>query len=114
MGLYAAGIVIYAISGVLYPAEIPSWMKLVALLGIIGLFCLAIVQALLRLHGLDLRAWWFLVVPLLLESYGLGAGMQFVQGTVGPNHFGLDPKRPLLPLAAVPIALLPPDADIEL
>ncbi|MFC6222486.1 DUF805 domain-containing protein [Hymenobacter artigasi] len=113
LGLYAAGIVIYAIPGLLYPAEIPSWMQLVALAVIVGLFYLVIVQALLRLHDLDLRAWWFLVALLPLVSYVLGAGMQFVQGTIGPNRFGLDPKRPSLLPAALPITLLPPDADIE-
>ncbi|GAB2853960.1 DUF805 domain-containing protein [Hymenobacter ruber] len=111
--LYAAIVGIYAIPGLVYPAEIPIWMKLSALVVIIGLFYLVIVQALRRLHDLDLRAWWFLVALLPLVSYVLGAGMQFVQGTIGPNRFGLDPKRPLLRPAAVPIATLPPEADVK-
>lgn len=54
---------------------------------------LTLVQALLRLHDLDLSAWWALVGLLPLVSYVLGAGLQFVPGTVGSNRFGPDPKR---------------------
>ena len=101
LGLYIAGGIIYAIPGLLYPAEIPTWIALTALLGIVGAFYLVVVQGLLRLHDLNLRAWWFFIAFLPLISYVLGAGMQFVQGTIGPNRFGPDPKRPwLLPVAS--------------
>jgi uncharacterized membrane protein YhaH (DUF805 family) len=106
LGLYAAGVVIYAIPGLLYPAEIPAWVELVAYLGIIAVCYLVVVQALLRLHDLNLQGWWFLLALLPFVSYILGAGIQFVQGTIGPNRFGLDPKRPLL----LPAAFLPPEA----
>ena len=113
LGLYIAGIVIYAIPSLLYPAEIPSWMQLATLLVIVGLFYLVIVQVLLRLHDLNFSSWWSLIMLLPVVSYILGGGLQFVQGTIGPNRFGLDPKRPLLLTAAIPRALLPPDAAIE-
>jgi uncharacterized membrane protein YhaH (DUF805 family) len=93
LGLYALGIIVYAIPGVLYKAEIPAALKVAAFLGLTGIFYLVVVQVLLRLHDLNLRAWWFLVLFLPVVSYVLSAGVQFVQGTIGPNRFGPDPKR---------------------
>jgi uncharacterized membrane protein YhaH (DUF805 family) len=99
LGLYALAFAIYAVPGLLYQAEVPSGVALAALAGIVAVLYLTMVQVALRLHDLDLRAWWWLVAFLPGLSYVLGAGLQFVQGTIGPNRFGLDPKRP---------ALLPP------
>jgi uncharacterized membrane protein YhaH (DUF805 family) len=114
IGLYAAGIIIYALPGWLYADEIPALVELAAFTGLVMVWYLVVVQVLLRLHDLNLRAWWALIGLLPLVGYVLGAGLQFVQGTVGPNRFGLDPKRPLLlPVAAVPAALPPPDVDLE-
>lgn len=97
-GLYALGTAVYAIPGLLYQAEIPPLVELAAFMGLVGVFYLLVVQMLLRLHDLDLRAWWALVALLPGLSYVLGAGLQFVQGSVGPNRFGPDVKRPdLLP-----------------
>ena len=98
-GLYALGVLVYALPGWLYVAEIPAYVKLAAVAGLVMIWYLVLVQVLLRLHDLDLRAWWALVTLLPAVSYLLGAGLQFVQGTIGPNQFGLDPKRPqLLPI----------------
>ena len=37
-------------------------------------------------------------------SYVLGLGLQLVQGTIGPNRFGPDPKRPgLMPTLLGPL-----------
>ena len=114
IGLYAAGLFIYALPGGLYAADVPMYVELAALAGLAVVWYLVVIQILLRLHDLDLRAWWALVGLLPLVGYVLGAGLQFVQGTVGPNRFGLDPKRPLLlPVAALPTALPPPDVDLE-
>ena len=105
LGLHALAVVIYAIPGALYAAEIPFLYKIAALLGLTGVFYLVIIQGLLRLHDLNMRAWWFLVAILPLVSYVLGAGMQLVQGTIGPNRFGLDPKRPQLLPPVTPAGL---------
>jgi uncharacterized membrane protein YhaH (DUF805 family) len=83
----------------MYGAEIPYQAELMAELGLVLLMYLMTVQSLLRLHDLDMSAWWALLLLLPLVSYLLGSGLQFVQGTIGPNRFGADPKRPgLLPL----------------
>ena len=109
LGLYGLGIIVYAIPGLLYEAEVPSSVSLAAVLGLLGVFYLLMVQVLLRLHDLNLRAWWALVAFLPGFSYVLGAGLQFVQGTIGPNRFGLDTKRPMLLLPPPePEQLLPP------
>ena len=111
--LYALGIGTYAMPGLFYAAEIPAFVSLAAFVGLLVVAYLTVVQALLRLHDLDLRGWWFLVAFLPVVSYVLGAGLQFVQGTVGPNRFGLDPKRPFLlppPPAAV---ILPANEEID-
>ena len=98
LGLYALALVTYAVPGLLYATKVPAPIALLALAGFIVIFYLVVVQALLRLHDLNLSSWWSLIMLLPIVSYILGAGLQFVQGTVGPNRFGLDPKRPhLLP-----------------
>ncbi|MBF9222533.1 DUF805 domain-containing protein [Hymenobacter ruricola] len=111
LGLNALVFGIYAVPGLLYKADVPPGVALASLAGIAAVLYLTVVQSLLRLHDLDLRGWWFLVAFLPVVSYVLGAGMQLVQGTIGPNRFGLDPKRPLL-LPAAPIASLP-DAPLS-
>ncbi|MBJ6108930.1 DUF805 domain-containing protein [Hymenobacter sp. BT523] len=102
LGLYTLAILFYAAPGLLYAAEVPPGLALAALAGIVAVLYLTMVQVALRLHDLDLRAWWWLVMLLPGVSYVLGAGLQFVQGTVGPNRFGPDPKRPHL-LPALPL-----------
>ncbi|MBD2767035.1 DUF805 domain-containing protein [Hymenobacter sp. BT664] len=96
LGLYALGIIIYATPGLLYATEVPPTVAVAASVGFIVVMYLVMVQVALRLHDLDLRAWWWLVGLLPGVSYVLGAGLQFVQGTIGPNRFGPDPKRPTL------------------
>lgn len=101
--LYALVIVIYGIPSWLYAADIPEHVKLIAGLGMMAVWYLLLVQTLLRLHDLGLSGWWSLIALLPLATYVLGPGVQLVQGTIGPNRFGPDPKRPeLLPLAAAP------------
>lgn len=113
-GLYLVGILVYALPGWLYATEIPAYVELAALAGLIAVWYLVVVQLLLRLHDLNLRAWWALAILLPLGSYVLGAGLQFVQGTIGPNRFGLDPKRPLLlPVAPIVEAVLPDEGAGE-
>ncbi|MDO7845386.1 DUF805 domain-containing protein [Hymenobacter sp. M29] len=104
VALYALGIGVYAIPGLLYAAEVPGMVGLAVFVALLAVVYLCIIQALLRLHDLNLRGWWFLIAFLPIVSYILGAGMQFVQGTIGPNRFGLDPKRPtLLPPLVAPL-----------
>lgn len=94
--LYALGLGFYSLPS-LFPSSKPdSPAEIVASLGIALAFYLVVVQALRRLHDLDLSAWWVFIAFLPLVSYVLGAGLQFVQGTIGPNRFGPDPKRPAL------------------
>lgn len=101
--LYALAIVIYGIPSWLYAADIPEHVKLIAGLGMMAVWYLLLVQTVLRLHDLGLSGWWALIALLPLATYVLGPGVQLVQGTIGPNRFGPDPKRPeLLPLAAAP------------
>ncbi|UOQ98478.1 DUF805 domain-containing protein [Hymenobacter sp. 5317J-9] len=108
LGLYALAILFYAIPGLLYASDVPAGLALGALVGIVAVLYLTMVQVALRLHDLDLRAWWWLVMLLPGVSYVLGAGLQLVQGTVGPNRFGPDPKRPyLLP----PLLVQDPEAE---
>ncbi|GAB3854652.1 hypothetical protein GCM10028822_24780 [Hymenobacter terrigena] len=98
LALYALAVVVYALPGLLYAVQVPSFVALLALGGFVVIFYLILVQTLLRLHDLNLSSWWSLVMLLPIVSYILGGGLQLVQGTVGPNRFGLDPKRPhLLP-----------------
>ena len=102
--LYALGLGIYAIPGLLYAAEIPALVSLTAFVALLAVGYLTVIQALLRLHDLDLRGWWVLVAFLPVVSYVLGAGLQFVRGSIGPNRFGLDPKRPCqLPPSMPPV-----------
>lgn len=111
MGLYLTGILIYALPGWLYAETIPATVQLAAIGGLAAVWYLVVVQCLLRLHDLDLRAWWALVGLLPVVSYALGTGLQLVQGSIGPNRFGLDPKRPLLlPPAS---EMLPPAASSD-
>ena len=106
LGLYALALAVYAVPGLLYAITVPSVITLLALVGFVVIFYLVVVQALLRLHDLNLSSWWSLIMLLPVVSYILGGGLQFVQGTVGPNRFGPDPKRPhLLP---PPTAIAPP------
>jgi uncharacterized membrane protein YhaH (DUF805 family) len=111
IGLYALALVVYALPGLLYAVEVPLAVALLALAGFVVIFYLVVVQALLRLHDLNLSSWWSLILFLPVASYVLGAGMQFVQGTVGPNRFGLDPKRPSLLPPLPPAAIAPPLND---
>ncbi len=106
LGLYALALMVYATPGLLYSVAVPAAIALLALAAFAGIFYLVIVQALLRLHDLNLSSWWSLVMLLPVVSYVLGAGLQFVPGTVGPNRFGLDPKRPYL-LPPPPAAISP-------
>ena len=101
LGLYAMGACVYAVPGLLYQAEVPSLVQLLAMVGFSAVGYLVVVQSLLRLHDLDLKSWWALVLLLPIVSYVLGAGMQFVQGTIGPNRFGPDPKRPDRPFPSL-------------
>lgn len=96
LSLYALALVVYAIPGLLYSLKVPAAIALLALVGFVVIFYLVLVQALLRLHDLNLSSWWSLAMLLPVISHIMGAGLQFVQGTVGPNRFGLDPKRPYL------------------
>jgi uncharacterized membrane protein YhaH (DUF805 family) len=76
---------------------------------LVVVFALLVVQMIQRLHDLDLRGWWLLLSLLPLAGYALGTGLQLVQGTVGPNRFGPDPKRPHLlpePLPLPPLETL--------
>jgi uncharacterized membrane protein YhaH (DUF805 family) len=77
-GLYALGILVYALPGWLYVVEIPVYVKLAAVAGLVTVWYLVLVQVLLRLHDLDLRAWWASVALLPSMSYVLGAGLQLV------------------------------------
>lgn len=87
------------------------WLKWAAFAGIALVYYLLFVQMIKRLHDLDLKGWWVLVGLLPVVNYVLGAGLQFVQGTIGPNRWGLDPKRPhLLP----PLPPVPDDTDNSL
>lgn len=75
------------------------WKNL-ALLGIALCFYLIALQHIKRLHDLDMRGWWLLLALVPLISLVLGAGMQFVAGTAGPNRFGPPPGQAL----AAPVA----------
>ena len=78
----------------------PLWQNL-ALVGMVLCFYLAFLQAVKRLHDIDLVAWWLLLGLLPGISFILGAGMQFIAGTAGPNRFGPPPRQP----AVQPLAL---------
>ncbi len=68
-----------------------SWQNL-ALAGMVACYYLVIAQSIKRLHDLDLRGWWLLLAFVPMVNFGLGAGMQFVAGTAGPNRFGPAPR----------------------
>ncbi|WP_426060406.1 DUF805 domain-containing protein [Hymenobacter sp. B1770] len=98
--LYVLGFGFYALPSLLPATVLGSITELVATLGLMGISYLVVVQMLRRLHDLGLSAWWLLVILFPLGNYVMGAGLQFVQGTIGPNRFGPDPKRPTLLLSA--------------
>ncbi|WP_201985854.1 DUF805 domain-containing protein [Hymenobacter rubidus] len=108
LGLYALGAGIYAVPGLLYTAEIPVALALGALVGFLLIGYLVVVQCLLRLHDLNLSSWWALVLLLPIVGYVLSGGLQLVQGTIGPNRFGPDTKRPGL----LPPPLLQPESEL--
>ena len=111
LALYALGIILYALPGLLYAVTVPAPVALLALVGFVVIFYLVVVHALLRLHDLGLSSWWSSVMLLPVVSYILGAGLQFMQGTVGPNRFELDPKRPYLLPPLPPVMALSPMND---
>lgn len=92
--LYAVAVAFYALPSLIPDPELQTTLHLIAGVGIAVAWYLVIIQALLRLHDLDLSAWWALVGLLPVVSYVLGGGLQLVQGSIGPNRFGPDPKRP--------------------
>ena len=53
---------------------------------------IVIIQSIKRLHDLSLSGWWGLLMLVPWAGYGLGLGMQLVDGASGPNRFGPDPK----------------------
>ncbi|WP_422653717.1 DUF805 domain-containing protein [Hymenobacter sp.] len=57
IGLYALGVLVYAAPGGLYAAEIPASVELAAFAVMILVWYLLVVQMLLRLHDLNIRAW---------------------------------------------------------
>ncbi|RZK23004.1 MAG: DUF805 domain-containing protein [Hymenobacter sp.] len=77
-----------------------GWQNL-ALVGMALCAYLVFLQTVKRLHDLDLRAWWLLVLLLPVVSLVLGAGMQFVAGTAGPNRFGPAPRQAAQALLAL-------------
>ena len=107
MGLYALAILMYGLPELLCGAEIPAYAETLVLCGFALVGYLVVVQVLQRLHDLDMSAWWAFVMFLPLVSYVLGAGLQLVQGTRGPNRFGPDPKRPALPATSQSSSELP-------
>ncbi|MBT9395451.1 DUF805 domain-containing protein [Hymenobacter sp. NST-14] len=53
---------------------------------------IVVIQSIKRLHDLNLSGWWGLLLLMPWIGYGLGIGMQLVEGSSGPNRFGPDPK----------------------
>jgi uncharacterized membrane protein YhaH (DUF805 family) len=78
-----------------------AYWQNISLAGIFICLYLVVTHAIKRLHDIEMRGWWLVVLFLPIASLILGAGMQFVAGTVGPNRFGPDPKQSG-ELAAVP------------
>jgi uncharacterized membrane protein YhaH (DUF805 family) len=74
----------------------PVWQNL-ALAGMVFCAYLIFLQTVKRLHDLNMRGWWLLILLLPIVSLLLGAGMQFVAGTPGPNRFGPSPCQPFAP-----------------
>ena len=52
--LYVVGFGIYAIPGLLYATEIPAVVSLAAFVALLAVVYLTVIQAMLRLHDLDL------------------------------------------------------------
>ncbi|MFD1874017.1 DUF805 domain-containing protein [Hymenobacter bucti] len=78
-----------------------SVWKNLSLAGLIICFYLIFLQSVKRLHDLDMRAWWLLVLLLPVASLVVGAGMQFVAGTAGPNRFGPSPRQSAVLYSAI-------------
>ena len=104
---YALGVGFYALPSLLPHTVLGNNIKIVAVAGMMTAWYLIVIQTLKRLHDLDLSAWWALIGFLPVVGYVLGPGLQLIQGTVGPNRFGPDPKRPHL----LPAVSEPPAAD---
>lgn len=92
--LYALGIAFYALPSFLPDPALQPALRLIAIAGMVATWYLVVIQAILRLHDLDLSAWWALAGLLPIASYVLGGGLQLVQGSIGANRFGPDSKRP--------------------
>ena len=71
-------------------SSVGGWKNL-ALVGILICIYLVAVQAIKRLHDLDMRGWWLLLFFVPLVGFVLGTRIQFMPGTTGPNRFGVDP-----------------------
>jgi uncharacterized membrane protein YhaH (DUF805 family) len=70
-----------------------AYWQHISLVGIAICLYLVLTHTIKRLHDIELRGWWLLLLFLPIASLILGAGMQFVAGTAGPNRFGPDPKQ---------------------
>lgn len=58
---------------------------------LIGVGVLIIIQAIKRLHDLDLSGLWCLVSFIPLVNFFFGLYLLFAKGTKGPNKYGDDP-----------------------
>jgi uncharacterized membrane protein YhaH (DUF805 family) len=72
-----------------------TYWQNISLAGIAICLYLVVTHAIKRLHDIDMRGWWLVLLFLPIVSFVLGCGMQFIAGTAGPNRFGPDPKQPV-------------------
>jgi len=74
--------------------DVGEHWKNLALVGIAFCFYMVVVQGIKRLHDLNLRSWWLLLLLVPVASLVLGSALSLVSGTAGPNRFGPSPSQP--------------------
>lgn len=80
----------------------PTFIMIIALILIVG-----------RLHDINLSGWYSLLLFIPIINFG-GLALYFIDGTVGPNRYGEDPKIRTKEKHIQPISLNEIDRRIEL
>lgn len=67
---------------------------LIGFIALIADIWFSLAQYVKRLHDTDKSGWLILLSLIPVVNFALALYMLFADGTVGPNRYGLDPKKP--------------------
>jgi uncharacterized membrane protein YhaH (DUF805 family) len=93
--LYAVLLLAYAglDQWVYYQANKEDYAILIMRLVLAGVFLLLIIQTVKRLHDTNLAGGWWVLLMVPIVGTVFSAALPLVDGTVGANRFGPDPKK---------------------